>query len=96
LGASKAHRVGRARRLRRWLLGRQESTTAGPRASPKKAKTSGLVAPLVSSFTREICTANLRNLLDLPSRKIKTQPIDNLFDIFRYFITFLSSNLVRN
>jgi hypothetical protein len=72
LGASKAHRVGRARRLRRWLLGLQEPTTAGPRASPEKAETSGFVAPLVSFFTREICTANLRNLLNLLSRKIKT------------------------
>jgi len=96
LGASKAHRVDRARRLRRWLLERQESTTAGPRASPEKAKTSGLVAPLVSFFTREICTANPRNLLDLLSRQIKTQPIDNLFDIFRYFITIVSSNLGKN
>ena len=54
------------------------------------------MAPLVSFFTREICAANLRNLLDLLSRKIKTQPIDKLFDIFRYFITIVMSKLGKN
>jgi hypothetical protein len=84
------------RRLRRWLLGRQEPTTAGPSASPKKAETSGVVAPLVSFFTREICAANLRNLLNLLSKKIKTQQMVDLFKIFRCFITIVLSNLVRN
>jgi hypothetical protein len=54
------------------------------------------VAPLVSFFTREICTANLRNLLNLLSKKIKTELIVNLFDIFRYLIPIVSSNLGRN
>lgn len=54
------------------------------------------MAPLVSFFTREICTANLRNLLNLLCRKIETQPIDNQFNIFRYFITIDLSNLGGN
>jgi hypothetical protein len=54
------------------------------------------VAPLVSFFTREICTANLRNLLNLLSKKIKTQQMIHLFDIFRYLIPIVSSNLGRN